>query len=63
MKALPAAVRELHCPEDRNSWLRARNRLAFDELFLLQIGLLLRRRTYAASGHAVPIYSDRKSVV
>lgn len=60
MKALPAAVRELHCPEDRNSWLRARNRLAFDELFLLQIGLLLRRRTYAASGHAVPIRPGRK---
>lgn len=60
MKALPAAVRELHCPEDRNSWLRARNRLAFDELFLLQIGLLLRRRTYAASGQAVPIRPGRK---
>ncbi|WP_347712754.1 ATP-dependent DNA helicase RecG [uncultured Fretibacterium sp.] len=60
MKALPAAVRELHCPKDRNSWLRARNRLAFDELFLLQIGLLLRRRTYAASGHAVPIRPGRK---
>ena len=60
MKTLPDAVRELHCPEDRNSWLRARNRLAFDELFLLQIGLLLRRRTYAASGHAVPIRPGRK---
>ena len=60
MKALPDAVRELHCPEDRDSWLRARNRLAFDELFLLQIGLLLRRRTYAASGHAVPIRPGRK---
>ena len=60
MKTLPDAVRELHCPEDRNSWLRARNRLAFDELFLLQIGLLLRRRTYAASGYAVPIRPGRK---
>ena len=60
MKALPDAVRELHCPEDRDSWLRARNRLAFDELFLLQIGLLLRRRTYAASGYAVPIRPGRK---
>lgn len=55
MKGLSDAVRELHFPRDRDSWLRARNRLAFDELFLLQVGLLLRRRMDALSQGAVPI--------
>ena len=43
MKGLQEAVCELHHPQDAESWLKARNRLAFDELFLLQTGLLLRR--------------------
>ncbi|MBQ9526149.1 MAG: ATP-dependent DNA helicase RecG, partial [Fretibacterium sp.] len=43
MKGLREAVCELHHPQDAESWLKARNRLAFDELFLLQAGLLLRR--------------------
>ncbi len=55
MKALPEAVRELHHPRDGDSWLKARNRLAFDELFLLQAGLLLRRKAEAAPKNAVPI--------
>jgi ATP-dependent DNA helicase RecG len=41
------AVAELHRPQGRESWLRARNRLAFDELFLLQTGLLLRKKRRA----------------
>ncbi|MCR4819396.1 MAG: ATP-dependent DNA helicase RecG [Fretibacterium sp.] len=43
MKDLQEAILELHHPQDAESWLKARNRLAFDELFLLQTGLLLRR--------------------
>lgn len=55
MKGLSEAVWELHAPQDKNSWLKARNRLAFDELFLLQVGLMLRRRSYAGSRQACPI--------
>lgn len=40
------AVKELHRPRDDMSLLRARNRLAFDELFLLQTGILMRRNYY-----------------
>ena len=43
MKGLKEALIELHHPTDEGTWVRARNRLAFDELFLLQTGLLLRR--------------------
>ncbi|MCR5346439.1 MAG: ATP-dependent DNA helicase RecG [Fretibacterium sp.] len=48
MKGLQEAVCELHHPKDAESWLKARNRLAFDELFLLQTGLLLRRASAQA---------------
>ncbi|CAM1381187.1 ATP-dependent DNA helicase RecG [Fretibacterium fastidiosum] len=48
MKGLTAALQELHHPSDPESWLRARNRLAFDELFLLQTGLAMRHAADAA---------------
>ena len=43
------ALRELHYPQNKEKWIRARNRLAFDELFLLQTGLLIRKRERALS--------------
>ena len=49
MKGLLEALVELHRPGDEENWLRARNRLAFDELFLLQTGLALRQRGRADS--------------
>lgn len=48
MKGLGEALLELHHPRDEAAWVRARNRLAFDELFFLQAGLLLRRSTDSA---------------
>ena len=45
--ALPGigeSVRELHYPVSREGWKAARKRLAFDEFFLLQTGLALRRK-------------------
>lgn len=45
--SLPGAaesVRELHYPRSREGWKAARKRLAFDEFFLLQTGLALRRK-------------------
>ncbi|MDR1741481.1 MAG: ATP-dependent DNA helicase RecG [Synergistaceae bacterium] len=48
-----SAVRELHSPTgDREAWLKARTRLAFDELFLLQAGLLSRKMRHAAASGA-----------
>lgn len=38
------AVKSMHSPIDGAEWLSSRNRLAFDELFLLQVGLGMRRR-------------------
>jgi len=38
------AIKTLHYPEDRSYWVLARNRLVFDEFFLLQVGYGLRKR-------------------
>ena len=41
------ALINIHNPKDRTSFIRARNRLAFEELFLLQTGMLLRRQKFS----------------
>lgn len=38
------AILQLHRPKDEDTFIRARNRLAFDELYLLQSGIIMRRR-------------------
>jgi ATP-dependent DNA helicase RecG len=50
------SILELHRPRGRESWLAARNRLAFDELFLLQTGLLLRKKRRAAARKNAPSF-------
>ena len=49
------AMRTIHRPEDLAAVERARRRLVYDELFVLQVGLALRRRALAESerGHAL----------
>ena len=49
MMTLSEAVRNIHMPSDSHDYIRARNRLAFDELFLLQSGIIMRRQKF--SGH------------
>jgi ATP-dependent DNA helicase RecG len=43
---LPDAVAQIHYPDDLTMAERARGRLAFDELFLLQLGVLARKRDW-----------------
>jgi ATP-dependent DNA helicase RecG len=49
------AVRSMHFPEGRESWSSARKRLAFEELFLLQTALALRRRDYEEETGGYPL--------
>ncbi|GIW39779.1 MAG: ATP-dependent DNA helicase RecG [Candidatus Binatia bacterium] len=59
---LPTALREVHLPDPRSDAERlgdfrseAHRSIVFDELFFLQLGMLLRRRAYAAEpGLAMP---------
>ncbi|WP_448591477.1 ATP-dependent DNA helicase RecG [Thermoflexus hugenholtzii] len=51
---LAAALRQVHFPDDWEPLEKARRRLAFDEVFYLQIGLLeARRRWRSAPGRAL----------
>lgn len=47
--ALPEAISQAHYPDDAIKKDRARVRLAFDELFLLQLGVLSRKREWQES--------------
>jgi ATP-dependent DNA helicase RecG len=59
--ALPgraAALEAIHRPADRAETGRARDRLVYDELFVLQVGLALRRRAQEAGQHGQPLQTD-----
>jgi ATP-dependent DNA helicase RecG len=43
---LPASIAQIHYPDDLAMAERARRRLSFDELFLLQLGVLARKRDW-----------------
>lgn len=57
---LPEAIAQIHYPDDHLIAERAKERLAFDELFLLQLGVLSKKRDWQESqpGKAFSIYQD-----
>jgi len=57
---LSQAIEQAHYPDSERLKDSARKRLAFDELFLIQLGLLERRRDWREGGKANPIEPDRK---
>ncbi|MBE0430775.1 MAG: ATP-dependent DNA helicase RecG [Dehalococcoidia bacterium] len=59
---LPDAIAQIHYPDDRTMAERATRRLSFDELFLLQLGVLARKRDWQEGqpGHALHI--DREAM-
>jgi ATP-dependent DNA helicase RecG len=46
LQKLPEAILQAHYPEDINMKITSRNRLAFDELFLIQMGVLSKKRNW-----------------
>ena len=48
----------MHYPDDEHQLAAARRRLAFDELFLIQLGMLTRRANWR-EGPAAPLISCR----
>lgn len=44
--ALPQALQQVHFPDDQDSLSMARHRLAFDEMFLLQLGVLRQKESW-----------------
>ncbi len=56
---LTEAIRQAHYPEDETKKAEARRRLAFDELFLLQLGVLNKKKNWQESQPGVPITTER----
>ena len=54
----PDAIRQMHYPDDWDAFRAARRRLAFDELFLLQLSVVRRRLEWKERGGAVPLSFD-----
>ena len=56
------AIMQAHYPDDDGAWERARRRLAFDELFILQLAVLSRRRHRAGEVEGIPIPVNREAL-
>ena len=52
------AVLQAHYPDSPPDWNAARRRLAFDELFLLQLTVLARKRAWQEGGSGIPLRAD-----
>ncbi|MFC2012891.1 ATP-dependent DNA helicase RecG [Chloroflexota bacterium] len=55
---LSRAISQAHFPEENEAKDRARVRLAFDELFLLQLGVLKQKRNWQESQPGTPIATE-----
>jgi ATP-dependent DNA helicase RecG len=58
--SLPQAIAQAHYPDSTDLKDKARIRLAFDELFLLQLGVLSKKRDWQESQPGTPIRIDQK---
>ncbi len=59
---LPEAVAQIHFPENERALAEARRRLAFDELFLIQLGMLTRRANWR-DGPPAPVLAAPPSLI
>jgi ATP-dependent DNA helicase RecG len=59
---LPAAIAQIHYPDDPAMAEKARGRLSFDELFLLQLGVLARKRDWQEGQPGNAFHIDREVI-
>ena len=60
MMSLREAILQIHNPSDERTFIRARNRLVFDEFYLLQAGVIMRRSSYTDQVKAKPLKPGEK---
>ncbi len=60
--ALPEAIAQAHFPDSRQSNADARRRLAFDELFLLQLGVLNKKKDWQESQPGNAFNTNQKDI-
>ena len=58
LSPLPQSLAQMHFPDTADSLEQARRRLAFDEFFLIQVGLMQRRRVWQQGIVGTPIRVD-----
>jgi ATP-dependent DNA helicase RecG len=58
LPTLPQAVSQYHYPENEGRLVQARKRLAFDELFLIQLGMLARRAEWSSKAEGLALNVD-----
>jgi ATP-dependent DNA helicase RecG len=56
---LPTAIAQVHYPDDQTMVERASRRLSFDELFLLQLGVLAKKRDWQEGQPGTPFHVDQ----
>lgn len=59
---LDNAMRQIHYPDDWDAEKAARRRLAFDELFLLQMSVIRRRNDWREENRGIPISVDNSVI-
>jgi ATP-dependent DNA helicase RecG len=59
---LPTAIAQIHYPDDQTMAGEARGRLSFDELFLLQLGVLARKRDWQEGQPGNAFHVDQKVI-
>ena len=58
--ALPKAIKQIHIPDNADQLIAARRRLMFDELFLLQLGMMGQQHDWVGSpGRALSVRSEQ----
>ena len=60
MMSFRDAVIQIHRPSDELSFIKARNRLSFDEFYLLQTGIIMRRNSRGGLLQAQPLKAGDK---
>ena len=63
MPELARALRRMHFPKDADEFRSARQRMAFDELFVNQVAVLTRKREWAARRGGVEVARGRKAAL
>ncbi|HLW00457.1 MAG TPA: ATP-dependent DNA helicase RecG [Ktedonobacterales bacterium] len=58
LPSLPQAISQYHFPENETKLVHARRRLAFDELFLIQLGMLARRAEWRSGAEGIALKVD-----
>lgn len=63
LENLPTALTQIHFPENRTEFKKAKKRLAFDEMFLIQLAALERKRSWQKKKTAQQFKIDQDRVL